>query len=166
MKNGLFSRKYVTPWKIYFCVGNMLEYITPWKIGFCLGNMLRHGNRLFRWEIGYAMEICTRHAFCCVLWWFGHWGNFMTASMPLMQPYHIEAERAAIFQTTFLNTFSWIKMYKFRLRYPNGPINYIPALFQIMAWRRPGDKPLSEPMVVCLLTHICVTRPQWVDKHW
>ena len=31
-----------------------------------------------------------------------------------------------------------------------------------MAWRRPGDKPLSEPMVVRLLTHICVTRPQWV----
>ena len=32
-----------------------------------------------------------------------------------------------------------------------------------MAWRRPGDKPLSEPMMVCLLTHICVTRPQWVN---
>ena len=31
-----------------------------------------------------------------------------------------------------------------------------------MAWRRPGDKPLSEPMMVSLLTHICVTRPQWV----
>ena len=33
----------------------------------------------------------------------------------------------------------------------------------IMAWRRPGDKPLSEPMMVNLLTHICVTRPQWVN---
>ena len=43
-----------------------------------------------------------------------------------------------------------------------GPINNIPALVQIMAWRRPGNKPLSEPMMVCLLTHICVTRPQWV----
>ena len=31
-----------------------------------------------------------------------------------------------------------------------------------MAWRRPGDKLLSEPMMVSLLTHICVTRPQWV----
>ena len=31
-----------------------------------------------------------------------------------------------------------------------------------MAWRRPRDKPLSEPMMVSLLTHICVTRPQWV----
>ena len=32
-----------------------------------------------------------------------------------------------------------------------------------MAWRRPGDKPLSEPMMVSLPTHICVTRPQWVN---
>ena len=30
---------------------------------------------------------------------------------------------------------------------PKGPINNIPALFQIMAWRRTGDKPLSEPMM-------------------
>ena len=43
---------------------------------------------------------------------------------------------------------------------PKGPINNIPALVQIMAWRRPGDKPLSERMMVSLLTHICVTRPQ------
>ena len=46
----------------------------------------------------------------------------------------------------------------------HGPINYIPVLVQIMAWRRPGDKPLSEPMMVSLPTHICVTRPQWVNK--
>ena len=43
---------------------------------------------------------------------------------------------------------------------PKGPINNIPALVQIMAWRRTGDKPLSEPMLVRLQTHICVTRPQ------
>ena len=46
---------------------------------------------------------------------------------------------------------------------PKGPINNIPALVQTMAWRRPGDKPLSEPMMVRLPTHICVTRPQWVN---
>ena len=44
-----------------------------------------------------------------------------------------------------------------------GPINNIPALVQIMAWRQPGDKPLSGPMMVRLPTHICVTRPQWVN---
>ena len=31
-----------------------------------------------------------------------------------------------------------------------------------MAWCRTGDKPLSEPMLSSLLTHVCVTRPQWV----
>ena len=46
---------------------------------------------------------------------------------------------------------------------PESPINKIPALVQIMAWRRPGDKPLSEPLMVCIPTHICVTRPQWVN---
>ena len=46
---------------------------------------------------------------------------------------------------------------------PKGPINNNPALIQILAWRRSGDKPLSEPMMVSLLTYICVTRPQWVN---
>ena len=50
---------------------------------------------------------------------------------------------------------------EFSLKFvPKGPINNIPALVQIMAWHRPGDKPISEPMTVSLLTHICVTRPQ------
>ena len=47
---------------------------------------------------------------------------------------------------------------------PGGPINNIPTLLQIVALRRPSDKPLSEPMTVRLTTHICVTRPQWVKK--
>ena len=46
---------------------------------------------------------------------------------------------------------------------PRVPINNIPVLVQIMAWRRLGDKPLSEPMMDSLPTHICVTRPQWVN---
>ena len=46
---------------------------------------------------------------------------------------------------------------------PKSPIDNIPALFQIMAWRRPGDKPLSEAMKVYFLTHICVARPQRVN---
>ena len=35
-----------------------------------------------------------------------------------------------------------------------------------MAWRRPGAKPLSEPVMVSLLTHICVTLPQLVNQYW
>ena len=33
-----------------------------------------------------------------------------------------------------------------------------------MAWLLLGDKPLSKPMMVSLLTHICVTQPQWVNS--
>ena len=33
---------------------------------------------------------------------------------------------------------------------------------KIVACRRPGDKPLSDAMVVRLRTQICVTQPQWV----
>ena len=51
----------------------------------------------------------------------------------------------AVSQTTFSNAFSWMKMFEFRLKFTvifsKGPINNIPALVQIMAWRRPGDKP-------------------------
>ena len=36
-----------------------------------------------------------------------------------------------------------------------GQINNIPVLVQVMAWRRSGDKPLSEQMMVSLLTHLC-----------
>ena len=50
--------------------------------------------------------------------------------------------------------------------YPKSPINNIPALVQIMAWRWPGDKPLSEPMVVSLTMHICIIRPQWVNTYY
>ena len=43
---------------------------------------------------------------------------------------------------------------------PKGPLNNNPALVQIKAWRRSGDKPLSQPMMASLLTHICITWPQ------
>ena len=75
----------------------------------------------------------------------------------------------AILKTTFTNALSWMKMYWFRLKFHcnlfRGPINNIASLIQIMAWRRTGAKPLSEPMLVRSLTHIRITRPQWV-KTW
>ena len=74
---------------------------------------------------------------------------------------------AAISQTTLPNAFSWMKMFEYRLRFHRSfvyqcPIDNIPALVKIMAWYRSGDKPLSESIMIRLLTHICVTRPQWV----
>ena len=44
-----------------------------------------------------------------------------------------------------------------------GSIHDSAALVQIMDWRRPGDKPLAEPMMFSSLAPI--TRPQWV-KPW
>ena len=71
-----------------------------------------------------------------------------------------------IFKRIFFNENIWISI-KISLKLvPKGPINNIPALVQIMAWCRSGDKPLSEPMMVSLPTHICVTRPQWVKIEW
>ena len=67
------------------------------------------------------------------------------------------------FKPIFLNENIRISI-KISLKFvPKVPINNNSALVQIMAWRRPGDKLLSEPMMVCLLTHICVARPQWVN---
>ena len=61
-----------------------------------------------------------------------------------------------------MNENAWISI-KISLHFVlNDAINNIPALVQIMTGRRPGDKPLSEQIVVNLLMHICVTRPQWV----
>ena len=69
---------------------------------------------------------------------------------------------AAILQPAFSHAFSWMKIYEFHLRFhwnvfPKVSINNIPALAQIMAWRQPCNKPLSEPMVVSLRRHIWVS---------
>ena len=74
---------------------------------------------------------------------------------------------SAILQTTLLNAFSWMTMLEFQLQFRWSVFTRVKLIIfrvmvQIMAWRQPGDKPLSEPMMVRSLTHICVTRPQWV----
>ena len=82
-----------------------------------------------------------------------HWGRDKMAAI----------SQRPFFNCIFLNENIWISI-NISLKFvPKGRINNIPALVQIMAWCRLGDKPLSEPMVVELLTHICVTRPQWVN---
>ena len=69
-----------------------------------------------------------------------------------------------IFKWIFLNENVWFPI-KISLKFvPKDLISNFPALVQIMAWRRPGDKPLSETMMVILPTHICVTRSQRVNS--
>ena len=68
------------------------------------------------------------------------------------------------FKCIFVNENVWISI-NISLKFvPKGQINNISALGQIMAWRQPSNKPLFEPMMVCLLMHVCVTRPQWVNS--
>ena len=69
---------------------------------------------------------------------------------------------AGIFKCIFLYENVWI-LFTILLKFvPNVRIYKFAALVQIMAWRRPGDKPLFEPMMVSLLTHTRATRPQCV----
>ena len=67
-----------------------------------------------------------------------------------------------IFKHIFFNENVSISI-KISLKFvPKGLMDNIPALVQIMAWLHSGDKPLSELKMVSLITHICVTWPQWV----
>ena len=64
----------------------------------------------------------------------------------------------------FVNENVWIAI-EISLKFVcKGPIDNIPSMVYIMAWCRPGNKPLSGPMVVRLPTHICFTWPQWVKQ--
>ena len=78
---------------------------------------------------------------------------------------HIEAETNGrnfaddIFKCISLNENFWIPI-KISLKFvPKGPINNILAMVQITAWCRPGDKPLSEPMLLFLLTYMRHSAP-------
>ena len=93
------------------------------------------------------------------LHYHGMSGIALNSLRPRQNGRHISDD---IFKCIFLTENVWIPIIISLKFVPKGPISNIPALVQIMAWRRPGDKPLSEPMMVRFLTHICVTRPQWV----
>ena len=112
--------------------------------------------------------------------WLSHiTGNFIFEKADIMSRHHWvntlrprqNGRRFAddIFKRIFLNENVRISIkisLKFlRVQLTKGPINNNPSLVQVMAWRRSGDKPLAEAMMVSLLTHICVTWPQWV-KQW
>ena len=72
---------------------------------------------------------------------------------------------ADVFKGITLNENMWISFNVSLNFVPKGQIKNIPALVQIMAWCLVGTKPSSEPMMVSLLTHKCLTQPQWV-KCW
>ena len=69
-----------------------------------------------------------------------------------------------IFKCIFLTENIWI-LISISLKFvPKSLISNIPAFVQKVAWRQSGNKPLSESMILSLLMHICVIRPQWVNS--
>ena len=99
------------------------------------------------WTSGYG----KRHGLLLMWMSLTHWGR---------DKMHVISQ-TPFSNAIFLNENIWIPI-DISLKFiPKGPINYIPAWVQIIAWRRSGDKPLSELIMINLLTYICVTRPQW-----
>ena len=132
----------VTSWYVYFVI---LQLRNTWSIVLIWWKLMCTGN--FEWLPGPLRPPLA-------VWGLTPWGR---------------DKMAVISQTTLMNAFSfnesvWISTEISPNFVPKCSIYNIPALVQIMARHRPGDKPLSEPMIFCSLAHICVTRPQWVNE--
>ena len=89
------------------------------------------------------------------IWSHGKWGLWLIPLRLRENGRHFPDDNL---KCIFLNEKVWISI-KISLEFvPKGRINNIPVLVQIMAWCRPGYKPLSETMLASLLMHTCVTR--------
>ena len=114
----------------------------------------------YYWFSNFAVQAVTTLSILILLIPATEWFNTLR---PRRNEQHFADD---IFKCIFVNENVWISI-KISLKFvPKGPISNIPALVQIMAWCHLGDKPLSEPKMVSLLTHICITCPQWVKLIW
>ena len=124
----------------------------------CVIRLIASGAPVSSWASACTVMIMFGSRICVGLEHVGftHWGRDKMAAI-----------FTDIFNCIFFNENIWISI-GISLKYvPKGQINNIPPLVQIMDCCLPGDKPLSEPMMVRLSTHICVTRPQWDrDRHF
>ena len=125
---------------------------TPWR-------SLWHGSNGYFTGTGLTLQIYTTLCYDIIMVSKSFGPRFNINSLrPRQNGCHFADDT---FKRIFLNENVIISI-KISLKFvPKGPINNNPALVQIMAWRRSGDKPLSEPTMVSLLTHICVAQPQW-----
>ena len=99
-----------------------------------------------------VLMFCLSHcsAVCCMIYWttlqwhpIVCWQLFNTLR-PRQNGRHFTDD---IFKCIFLSENICISI-KISLKFvPNGPITNIPAMFQVMAWLWPGDKPLYEPII-------------------
>ena len=150
------------------------------KIGWSISPLIFHRHNLY---VSYIMfifdkvfpqvscgDICQiwtwfkgSNIYCCKIWHVTH-GNISKQIINTLRLRQKGGHFAYdIFKLIFSNKNVWIPIKispKFVLQCTT---NNVQTLVQIMAWCRPGDKPLSESMTGCLLTHICITQPQWVN---
>ena len=129
--------------------GNIFRVTGPW-CGEFIGDRWIHLTKASDAEFWcvFYLSLNTRLSKQSRRWWF------QTPSSSLWRRCDdIEAETTLqtfprrYFKCTYLNENVWISL-KISLAFVSKlRINNIPALFQIMAWRRPGHKPFSETMV-------------------
>ena len=143
------------------CVGNSFHINVPHFIAFCAHNILSmifcyiYSRISCVWNQNYVSPVLVK----CLFHHPTPWKPELNTLRP-RQNGRLFADDT--FKRIFLNKNIRISIIISRKFVPRSLINNIPALVLIMAWRRPGDRPLSEPMMVRSLTHIYVTRPQWV----
>ena len=148
--------------------------LKQFQTNFARQQMLRHGyvgdyHFVVRWPVSWvifrhcqnALDLrlqrpCSTLPLIRLLHVYMHWTHWATGQ----NGRHFADD---IFKCIFLNGNVWLPITNSLTFVSKGSINNIPALTQIMAWRRPGDKPLSEPNMFSLPTHICVPRPHWAN---
>ena len=87
---------------------------------------------------------------------------------PLTRLIYYDWDKSVSILWTLSNASSWVKMFNFRLKFhcslfPWVRLKIKPAMVQMMAWRRTGDKPLFEPIMAKFFLRCCVIRPLWVN---
>ena len=94
-------------------------------------------------------ELCAWFMLCCFLL-LTYWG---------------QDKMIVIFQTTFSNAISCMKMVEFRLKFHwNLSDQQYSSTGSDNGLAPTRRKPLSEPMLAFVPTHICITQPQWVEQ--
>ena len=128
---------------IFLSVQSMIKFIHY--------NVISVSEMLVRWEVVKLGQHVFRYRAQTIV---------LNTMRPIQNSHHFPDD---IFKCIFFNENVQISIEILLKFVPDCLNNNILALVQIMAWRRPGDKPLSEPVMISLLKHICVTRPKWTN---
>ena len=139
----------ITLWQIAVLISHLTRSVPQWR-SFWRQTKLTWRATDTRWE--YSHKSAEVHVRRCMV--------VIYILRPRQNGRHFPDD---ILKWIFLNEKLWISI-TIPLKFvPRGSINNIPVLVRIIAWRRPGDKPLCKPTLVSFLTNICVTWPQWVN---